>query len=514
MKKIFIFILNRIPFIIFLLFYLLFSFLTYKNYGLTNDEFFVYTRGRYFYIKVRGNDPFLQKGFAVHDRDNSDLLYNNSTYPALLYLFNHKESYEKYHLLNLLFAIAIFYAFYEILLFVYKKPFLALIGPFLLFFTPRFLGDIPANPKDVPFATFYFITLVAIILTQKWEEKLRIFVLGILIGLVASLRILGFTLLIVYLVFKLLRILENKKKIILQLTQILLESILIFFMAFLIFIVSIPYAGADPLNHTIELFKIGSSFPWYGTIPFLGKVYSAKHLPFFYLTIWIMVTTPLSFILFSGGALIFLKSKKSAQLILLILISVFLQLLLYFFFKPNIYNGIRHYLFLIPQIILLAAIFINEIWEKHRIKIIVLTILIVNLISITVSYIQLHPYEYVYFNEIVGGLKGANNKFELDYWGASEKEALTWLKQYLKKENIKHANIFTCSKSYSNMYYIPEYTDVNSKMMTADYVVCQKSDFVEKAWGSQNIEQLHIVKRQTVPLQKVFHIKRKHEILK
>ena len=41
-----------------------------------------------------------------------------------------------------------------------------------------------------------------------------------------------------------------------------------------------------------------------------------------------------------------------------------------------------------------------------------------------VGIARLHPYEYVYYNELVGGLQGAEGRFELDYWATGFREAM------------------------------------------------------------------------------------------
>jgi hypothetical protein len=40
---------------------------------------------------------------------------------------------------------------------------------------------------------------------------------------------------------------------------------------------------------------------------------------------------------------------------------------------------------------------------------------------------QLHPYEYIYYNNFIGGIKGAHGRFELDYWGTSYREAAEYV---------------------------------------------------------------------------------------
>ncbi|MBI3366085.1 hypothetical protein HY041_00455 [Candidatus Roizmanbacteria bacterium] len=502
MKTVVNFVKKRLLIIAFLFLYFVFALYTYKDYGLTNDEFFVYARGKYFYTKVKGNDQFLQKGFAIKDRDNEDLLFNNSTYPALLYVFNDNESYEGYHLLNFFFAGLIFYAVYEVLLYVYKKPFLAIVGPIFLFFTPRFLGDIPANPKDIPFAVMYFLTIAAIFFFLKWNEKVRILMIGLLLGITASLRILGFTLLIVYATYLLYQyLIEKKSKSIFYFLHLILESFLIFLIGFLVFLVSMPYVAADPFNHFIELVKVGTSFPWFGKVLFFGKEYAVSQRPLLYLFGWITITTPF-FILVPSIISIFTPLKKEVNsLKVLFIISICFQLILYFLIKPTVYNGLRHYLFLIPQLVVLATIFFNEIVKKKTLIIFVSILILANLVSITKSYFDLHPYEYVYFNALVNGLRGADGKFELDYWGASEKEALLWLKNYLADHHFAKSSVYVCSKSYSLTYYLPESKDANRFPNIAQYIICGSKN---SPYITSRSKLIHIITRQNVPLQYIY----------
>jgi hypothetical protein len=41
----------------------------------------------------------------------------------------------------------------------------------------------------------------------------------------------------------------------------------------------------------------------------------------------------------------------------------------------------------------------------------------------TIEMAKLHPYEYTYFNRIEGGVRGADGRYMLDYWGLSLKQA-------------------------------------------------------------------------------------------
>jgi hypothetical protein len=78
------------------------------------------------------------------------------------------------------------------------------------------------------------------------------------------------------------------------------------------------------------------------------------------------------------------------------------------------------------------------------------------------NLVKLHPYEYVYFNELVGGFKGAYGKYETDYWVASMKEAVEWLKTNELKDPNRTYKIFVLGHppQYQvyfspNMQYVP-----------------------------------------------------------
>ena len=47
-----------------------------------------------------------------------------------------------------------------------------------------------------------------------------------------------------------------------------------------------------------------------------------------------------------------------------------------------------------------------------------------------------HPYHYLYYNQLVGGLKGAYANYETDYYYVSQTEASEWLLNYLKSNKV------------------------------------------------------------------------------
>jgi hypothetical protein len=54
-----------------------------------------------------------------------------------------------------------------------------------------------------------------------------------------------------------------------------------------------------------------------------------------------------------------------------------------------------------------------------------------------VAIVRLHPYEYVYFNELAGGVRGASRAYEMDYWATSYRETMA----YINREALPDATV-------------------------------------------------------------------------
>jgi hypothetical protein len=97
-------------------------------------------------------------------------------------------------------------------------------------------------------------------------------------------------------------------------------------------------------------------------------------------------------------------------------------------FRPAMYNGIRHFLFVLPPLAvaggLAASVAASWLRRFGRTAPAAATALFLLGIALPVfDMTRLHPYEYVYFNHFAGGVRGAQNRFMLDYWGLAFKQA-------------------------------------------------------------------------------------------
>lgn len=503
-------IMRRLPIIIFLTVYIGYAFTSFASYGLTLDEYFVYERGKSLYTFYRGNDESIQQSFTqqlIGENDelrNRNLIYKDSSYPAFLYVFNDDHSYETYHLLNLVIASIAFWIVFEFLLLVKVKPWMALIGPVLLVTTPRFFGHLAANPKDMPYALAYLGSLFGMYIARRFPLILRVIGLGLLIGITSSIRQVGFLLLPIYGAYLLYQAKIWKMKKPDQLKLLLrsfMETIGIFIVSFGVLLFTYPYLRGAPVERFIELLQINASFPWEERVVLFGKDYYPDERPWYYLFLWFGITTPiLTLALFITS----FKDFFNDRLKVLLVMSLSANILIYLLLSPVTYDGLRHFLFLLPQVVILASLAFIKLTHDKKVQKIIIGLAAVHIILVSYAYVTLHPYHYMYFNAFVGGLPGADTQFETDYWGMSDKEAIEWLNTYLASHNIESAKVASCSRSDSLQAYLdPQHKDVNNNIESAEFFVCYGRFHSLKEIDG---EVIHTVERQGVTLNTIFKV--------
>jgi len=193
-----------------------------------------------------------------------------------------------------------------------------------------------------------------------------------------------------------------------------------------------PGLWNDPIQNYLTSLQTASDFPWDGKVLFEGQYYLPGSTPRIYLPILILIQFTLTGILtiFIGTCLSFIKlaeRKPEWKKLAIIYLWFLVPLIAVISLQPDIYDNFRHFLFIIPPLFILASIGIQmtfDLIKRPAIHVILLSLLIMpNFYPL----IQLHPYQYVYYNLFVGGLKGAFREFEMDYWGTSYREATEYL---------------------------------------------------------------------------------------
>ena len=100
--------------------------------------------------------------------------------------------------------------------------------------------------------------------------------------------------------------------------------------------------------------------------------------------------------------------------------------------RATLYDGIRHVLFVIPMLAILAGFGFWALLPLLRRAPVIAAIGVGTYVgSVVGALAALHPLEYVAMNALAGGTRGAYGNFELDYWSAAATEGLRRLEHRL-----------------------------------------------------------------------------------
>jgi hypothetical protein len=93
-----------------------------------------------------------------------------------------------------------------------------------------------------------------------------------------------------------------------------------------------------------------------------------------------------------------------------------------------VYNNFRQFLFVVPPLFVFAGLALQTVWNllKRRGFLFVPLVILILLPSLYWDW-QLHPYQYLYYNSLGGGVAGAYRNYDLDYWNSAYKEALEYV---------------------------------------------------------------------------------------
>ena len=75
--------------------------------------------------------------------------------------------------------------------------------------------------------------------------------------------------------------------------------------------------------------------------------------------------------------------------------------------RPVLYDGIRHFLFILPPVMVVAALGAAAVWRRVRraptpARFVVLSLAVAWMVFQIITYIRLHPYQYIDYNILAG----------------------------------------------------------------------------------------------------------------
>jgi hypothetical protein len=265
------------------------------------------------------------------------------------------------------------------------------------------------------------------------DKKWWFVLFGVSSAILINLRIVGAIYPVIFSVFYLI---ERKNQLKKSFVNIIITALVTMIVLYSIW----PFLWHNPIENFLQVIKNMSAFRWENDKNFLfGEYISARNLVWYYLPVWIGITTPvIILILFLVGTVFVYKNKY----VILFSIGLFIPILAAILNKSVLYDGWRHFYFIYPLMVVISVNGLTILLQRFSKK--YLTIIVAAALVPTLYFsIKNHPHQQVYFNELVP--KKENyllRNFERDYWGASFYQGLQKLATVSKKDTIIfHSNI-------------------------------------------------------------------------
>jgi hypothetical protein len=471
----------------------------FRDYGLSWDEPLFYSYGDalgYAYTPANWFSP----NFDLNNSYGASGEDHKTRGPAYLFLARNfvygleklgSDSTSSWHLINFLFFQFGIYFLYRISKRWVKSS--AAFATAILFSTqPLLWGHAFINPKDPPFLTFFLASvclgfemvdkLVDDSLSQKQKFTSIIFP-AIVLGMTTSIRVLGPLAGLLVFMYLVSILIQNKKSFLPSLKIFIGYGVLVIFAMF----VTWPYLWENPFANFIHVFQLMSDNPTHLPVLFGGNVYRAGELPRRYLPFMLATTlTEPVWILFIFGLLIaywkvFTKKITNSQFSasLTLILAWFVILIAYVLVRrPAMYDGFRHFLFILPPVFIFIGFVFEFLFEKIKSLSLVpywihAVLLVVIITPGVIGIIQLHPYEYAYYNAFVGGTNGVFREYETDYWLTCYKAAV----EQLNQATTAPINLFVKREAYIAANYankninVRELRDATDQVKSGDYVL-------------------------------------------
>ena len=331
-------------------------------------------------------------------------------------------------------------------------PLAGLASLLLLALCPIFYGHMFMNPKDAPFAVAMIILMLGLVrLAEEYPQPSprTILIVGLGAGLSLGTRILGGLSLVYAMIGFIPLFLEELR------TEGLRESVRRFAhvvyvllpglaLGYLVMGLIWPWSIMEPGNPFEALTYFSHFFekPWKEM--FDGAIVSVPDMPWSYLPTLFALQLPEVMLVLMGGAVVSTFAMlprrevpaRRKTILLMLTLAATLPLAIAMVKRPALYNGIRHFVFVIPPMAVLGGV--GFAWTMERLRAnhrtwqpVVLATFCFGLALSLAEMIRLHPYQYTHFNHIAGTVRGADDRFMLDYWGLALKQASDELREQL-----------------------------------------------------------------------------------
>jgi hypothetical protein len=339
-------------------------------------------------------------------------------------------------------------------------PVAGLLALILLATCPLYDGHMFINAKDGPFAVAMAIALLGLV--RAFEEYPRISPATIALaciglGLSIGSRVMGgFAVIYALVPFLFIVAAETGAR---GLRAAAAEGGLVLYafipgliLAYLVMGLVWPWGVDAPLNPFLAVDYFSSFFekPWKEL--FVGELILVPDMPRSYVPTLLALKLPeLMLALGLGGmagAIISIVRRGNAgrrAALLCVVLAATLPIAATIVARPAMYNGIRHFVFVLPPLAVLGGLAGGWLFvrlERYgRIAVAAaIALLLTGLASPSIDMVRIHPFEYTHFNRIAGGVRGADGRYMLDYWGLALTQASRELRATLAAHHERSSN--------------------------------------------------------------------------
>jgi hypothetical protein len=329
----------------------------------------------------------------------------------------------------------------------------ALLAALAIALCGTWYGAMFNHTKDIPFAAammggVYFLVRIGRELPRpRWHLVIPF---GLLIGCALGIRVLGMLLVgyAAFFVFIQAPIFRGKtwRETLVFFAQSALRFLPAFILAYAIMIATWPWAALAPLN-PLRAMTAFADFHYQIKTFLDGHVYYMADVPRWYIPTYMAIKLTLLLLVGAALALALIMLPRSQartengmwrRETALVALAAFFPLICDVIAGGPAFSGMRHFLFTVPPIAVLAGLGLNGLLARLRarrplVAAFALAIVLLDLGWNATTLYRLHPEEYLYFNPLVGGLAGASRRYDTDYWVNIMPEAVTNLEHFLDR---------------------------------------------------------------------------------
>ncbi len=429
----------------------------FRQYGISWDEPTSRDNGRIAFEYVMGGNKHL---LTYHDRDYGTAfeLPLFVVEKAIGITSSQQIYYLRHFLTFLLFFVGVVF-FYKIASERFGRV-LAFLGVVFFVLSPRIFADSFYNSKDIALLSGMTIAVFTLISFIKKPSVRGAVLHAATSAFIVDIRLPGLIILPITLGFFVLDTFLLSPWRLWRSRMLLLIVFLLFFCSFVVLFW--PYLWSNPAGNFLSAFSNLSHFNRLSdTVLYLGNYVPDKYVPWHYPIVWIGISTPIPYLilfLLGVGFTIhkFFQSIKSYyknhRVDLLFLTWFFGPILMVIGLNSTLYDGWRQLYFIYPAFLFVALVGLEGLLSytknRYQLRIVLILVGVVNLLSVVRFMILSHPYQNLYFNELVGSMDKAKQQFELDYWGLTFRQGLEYI---ATQDNSKTIPVFFAHGHKSNI---------------------------------------------------------------